>query len=162
EVPEETRQTLTRGLGELQSAIDELAKRTDARTRELLPDVQIFHKAVHDALAYREFFAEKELETGKVLLVEGLERAQQLAAGQATWTTQTGLVVRGYVSRIDGSVQPYGLVVPESYILRSNHRHRLDIWFHGRGENLSELNFIAGRRQDRGVFTPPDAIVLHP
>ena len=36
----------------------------------------------------------------------------QLAAGKAPWTTATGLVVRGYRSKIDGSVQPYGLVVP--------------------------------------------------
>ena len=38
-----------------------------------------------------------------------------LRDGHAPWTTETGLVVRGYVSKIDGSVQPYGLVVPASY-----------------------------------------------
>jgi predicted peptidase len=59
-------------------------------------------------------------------------------------------------------VQPYGLVVPESYEPRGGHRHRLDLWFHGRGENLTEVNFLAGRLKDRGVFTPPDTIVLHP
>ena len=41
-----------------------------------------------------------------------MERASQLRDGKAPWTTATGLVVRGYVSKIDGSVQPYGLVVP--------------------------------------------------
>ena len=45
----------------------------------------------------------------------GMERAKQLREGKAPWTTATGLVVRGYVSKIDGSVQPYGLVVPASY-----------------------------------------------
>jgi dienelactone hydrolase len=162
EVPETDRQELTTQLDELKAAIDELAKKTDTRTRELLPDVQIFHRAVHDALAYREFFNEQELQTARPLLEQGLERARQLRAGEAPWTYQTGLVVRGYVSKIDGSVQPYGLVVPESCVAHGGPRHRLDLWFHGRGENLSEVNFLAGRLKDRGTFTPPDTIVLHP
>jgi acetyl esterase/lipase len=102
------------------------------------------------------------LKTARLLLEQGLERARQLAAGQAPWASQTGLIVRGYVSRIDGSVQPYGLVVPESYVPHGAQRHRLDLWFHGRGENLSEVNFLAGRMKDRGAFTPADTIVLHP
>ena len=66
--------------------------------------------------------------------------------GKAPWNTATGLVVRGYVSKIDGSVQPYGLVVPASYQPNSPHHFRLDVWCHGRGETLSELNFINGRQ----------------
>ncbi len=42
------------------------------------------------------------------------------------------------------------------------HRFRLDVWCHGRGEKLSELNFINGRQTSRGEFTPPNAFVLHP
>ena len=41
-------------------------------------------------------------------------------------------------------------------------RYRLDIWFHGRGETLSELSFVNQRRKSRGRFTPTDTIVLHP
>jgi acetyl esterase/lipase len=162
EVSEADRQELTKQLEALKAAIDELVKRPDARTRELLSDVQIYYRAVHDALTYREFFNEQELKSARQLLEQGLERARQLAAGQTPWTTQSGLVVRGYVSKIDGSVQPYGLVVPDSYSPQGTQRHRLDLWFHGRGENLSEVNFLAGRLQDRGVFTPADTIVLHP
>ncbi len=162
EVPEADRAELTMLLGVLKSAIDGLAKKDDARTRELLPDVQIYYRAVHDALAYREFFAPQELKSATILLDQGLDRARQLAEGLAPWTTQTGLVVRGYVSKIDGSVQPYGLIVPESYTPHGAHRHRLDLWFHGRGETLSEVNFLAGRLKDRGIFTPADTIVLHP
>lgn len=165
ELSEADRQDLSQQLDVLQAAIDDLAKKNDARTRELLPDVQIFHRAVHDALVYREFLNDKEPALARDLLKLGLERARDLATGQAPWTSQHGLVVRGYVSKIDGSVQPYGLVVPSSFenvapIVR--HRHRLDLWFHGRGENLTELNFLAGRLKDRGVFTPSDTIVLHP
>jgi dienelactone hydrolase len=163
EVPESVRQELTPKLADLRQAIEGLRSgKPSVRVIELLPDVEIFHRAVHDALVHREFFNEKELPVARELLEKGFERTRQLAAGEAPWTSQTGLVVRGYVSRIDGSVQPYGLVVPESYEARGAQRHRLDLWFHGRGENLSELNFLAGRLKDRGIFAPPDTIVLHP
>jgi len=70
--------------------------------------------------------------------------------------------VRGYRSKIDGSVQPYGLVIPASYQSPSAQRFRLDFWFHGRGETLTELDFINGRQNSPGEFTPPDTFVLHP
>ncbi len=162
EVSAAEQEELTKLLAPLKVAIDDLAKKNDPRTRELLPDVEIFYRAVHDALVYREFFSDQEPKTARQLLELGIERARQLAEGVAPWTTQTGLVVRGYVSKIDGSVQPYGLVVPESYEPRGAQRHRLDLWFHGRGETLSEVNFLVGRLKDRGKFTPPDTIVLHP
>src|SRR5262249_56937924 len=82
--------------------------------------------------------------------------------GMAPWTTARGLVVRGYVSRIDGSVQPYGLVVPDSYRPDAPYRHRLDVWLHGRGEKLTELNFLTERQAAPGTFTPRAAFVLHP
>ena len=104
----------------------------------------------------------REVAVAKKLLEQGLERAGQLREGKAPWDAATGLVVRGYVSRIDGSVQPYGLVVPASYQPNAPHRFRLDVWCHGRGENLSELNFINGRQTSRGEFTPPNAFVVHP
>ncbi len=96
------------------------------------------------------------------LLKQGLERASQLQSGQAPWNSATGLVVRGYRSKIDGSVQPYGLIVPPTYREHSPHRFRLDVWCHGRGETLSEVNFIAGRQSSPGEFVPPNAFVLHP
>ena len=162
EVPAETSQKLLKEAGSLASKIDMLRSRNDRRTTELLPDLMIYAKAVRDAVEYQEFFNEKELAVAEELLKEGHERADQLAAGNAPWITAHGLVVRGYVSKIDGSVQPYGLVVPESYAFQGQHKSRLDIWFHGRGETLSELNFIQGRRKQVGQFAPRDAFVLHP
>jgi dienelactone hydrolase len=129
---------------------------------DLLPDIEIYHKAVDWALRYHEFFHEREIAVADSLVQEGFNRADSLRAGQHKWTEATGLIVRGYRSRIDRSIQPYGLVVPASYRTLSPHRHRLDIWFHGRGETLSELNFIEGRRSSAGEFTPRDAFVLHP
>ncbi len=162
EVPEEERDDLEDGLKRLKAAIDELAQKKDARTQELLPDVMIYHKGVNDALTYREFFKPQEINTAKSLLNDGLARAEQLKRGEAPWTTATGMIPRGYISKIDGSVQPYGLVVPESFTSTGPHRWRLDLWFHGRGEVLSEVNFLEDRRKNKGQFTPADTIVLHP
>src|SRR5205085_11078251 len=39
--------------------------------------------------------------------------------------------------------------------------HRLDTWFHGRGENLSELNVIRDRQRNQGEFAAAHAFVLH-
>ena len=162
EVPAERATSLRKRLAALEEQIAALEKRGESHVRELLPDVRIYAKAVHDALEFNEFFDAKELDVAEELLNEGHERASALAEGKSPWTTATGLVVRGYVSKIDGSVQPYGLVVPASYQSHSLYRHRLDIWFHGRGETLSELNFIQGRRKQVGQFAPRDAFVLHP
>lgn len=127
-----------------------------------LPDVEIFHRAVDQALRYQEFFDAKEVAVAKKLLLIGKERAEQLAKGEATWTKATGLVVLGYRSKIDHTVQPYGLIIPETYDPEPGHRYRLDLWFHGRGETLSEVNFINQRLSNKGEFTPPETLVLHP
>lgn len=161
-VPEVERASLEKELAVLQFAIDELKSSRDAWTRDLVPDVEIYRKAVHDALTYDEFFDVKEIGKAKALLKEGRQRAEQLQKHSAPWTEQTGLVVRGYVSKIDGSVQPYGLVIPDAKRGGSRPEHRLDVWFHGRGEVLSEVNFLDEHRHQPGQFTPPDTIVLHP
>ena len=126
----------------------------------LYPDAAIFHKAVRWSLDDGTIYNAREVASAKKLLDEGISRAQSLAAGKAPWTTQTGLVVRAYVSKLDNSIQPYGLVVPDDAF--DGKDHRLDIWFHGRGENLTELSFCAERMRSRGEFAPPGAFVLHP
>jgi pimeloyl-ACP methyl ester carboxylesterase len=166
EVPADQRKQLEDGLAGLRKAIEAIrtnaTKKKDARTLELLPDVEVYHKAVDWALRYQEFFKPQEIKTAFDVLKEGMARAEALAKGEAPWTTQTGLVVRGYISKLDGSVQPCGLVVPASYTDKTAGRYRLDLWFHGRGETQSELNFIEGRRKSAGQFTPADTLVLHP
>lgn len=146
---------------EIRSLEDELKKKPALLA--LLPDVQVFHKAVAWALQYNEIFnPTNEVAAAKEMLRQGLERARALREGRSPWTTATGLVIRGYRSRLDDSVQPYGLVVPASYQPASATQHRLDFWFHGRGETLSELNFMRDRMRSPGEFTPRDTFVLHP
>jgi Prolyl oligopeptidase family len=163
-VPDADRAALRAGVDELGHQIDALraSLRGKPALLRLLPDVQVYHKAVREALEHDEFFQAREIAVAKDLLKRGIERAGQLREGRAPWDTATGLVVRGYVSKIDGSVQPYGLVVPASYRPDTPHRFRLDVWCHGRGENLSELSFINDRQRNPGEFTPRDAFVVHP
>ncbi|HAM72437.1 MAG TPA: hypothetical protein DCM86_12415 [Verrucomicrobiales bacterium] len=161
----DSRVELERGITELGHEIEAL--RVELKDRPallgLLPDVEIFHKGVSWALRYDEIYnPTNDVVTGRDLLRQGLERARNLREGRSPWTTATGLVLRGYISRLDGSLQPYGLVVPSSYQAGSAVRHRLDFWFHGRGEQLTELSFLRDRLRSPGEFTPRDAFVLHP
>jgi pimeloyl-ACP methyl ester carboxylesterase len=163
-LPQKDRDELEAKVQALGRKIDELRevwKNKPARL-DLLPDIQIYYNAVHSTLRYDEFFRPAEVALARRLLDDGLHRANALRAGNAFWTNQSGLLVRGYVSRIDGSVQPYGLVIPESYRPGAPYKHRLDVWFHGRGETLSEVNFLNDRTHNPGRFTPKDAFVLHP
>jgi hypothetical protein len=147
---------------DLQAGLDILRAATARlHANPLLPDVLIYQEAVRYALQYNEFFKADEVAKAKALLQQGEERAADLAQNRAPWTTATGLVVRGYISKIDHSVQPYGLVVPPSYSPTAPHRWRLDAWFHGRNETLSEINFLADRTRNIGEWAPRDTIVLH-
>src|SRR5260221_319810 len=170
---------------ELTAGTDALAKDIAALEKDiagkpellaLLPDVQIFHKAVDWALRYDEFFSPGEVAKAKQQLEMGTSRAAELRAGQASWNAISGadgkptadgkdklpaLVVRGYKSKIDGSVQPYGVVLPEDYKPGETKGRPLHFWCHGRGEKLSELDFINGRLTSRGEYTPPGAFVIH-
>ncbi|MEI8383934.1 MAG: prolyl oligopeptidase family serine peptidase [Planctomycetota bacterium] len=162
EVPEADRVELEQGLAKLGQQIVSLQQSTDPQTKKLLPDVLIYHRAVAQALKFREFFDVKEIPVAKSLLTQGQQRAEHLLAGKAPWTQQTGVVVRGYISKIDRTVQPYGLVIPANYDFSGQKPYRLDFWFHGRGETLSEVNFLNDRSKNVGAISPANTIVLHP
>lgn len=134
-----------------------------------LPDVEIYEKAVRYAIEHREVFNPKNgIGEVKKVLKEGIDRAKLLKEGKHPWTTQTGYVVRGYRSKIDGSAQPYGLMVPKEYQFKpgdspnSDPKHRLDFWWHGRGETLSEVNFMANPQNASGIIPVPSAFILYP
>ncbi len=166
---DDAKKELTAGLKELQQAVAdaETAVKGKRELADLLPDVQVYEKAVRYALEYDELYVDtakkrNDVPAAKELLKTGLARAKELAAGKPTWTTAKGTVVRGYKSKIDGSVQPYGLVVPDEYDFNGKTAHRLDFWWHGRFEDRVELTFIADRQKNKGEFTPDGALVVHP
>ncbi|MEP7366667.1 MAG: prolyl oligopeptidase family serine peptidase, partial [Acidobacteriota bacterium] len=150
------RKSLEAGLARLKAKIAKLPP------SPLLADVRIFSDAVYYALAYDGFLKDDEVFKARELLFLGEQRADALAKGDAPWTRQTGLVVRGYESKIDASVQPYGLVIPENWSPAVPHKWRLDAWFAGRSELRTEINFLWERLRNPGQFTPPDTIVIHP
>lgn len=162
DVPQEKRDALTEATEQLRQVIDGLNQTLkSSESLALLPDVEIFYYAVHYALVHDIFFEEEDIETAERFIGQGQKRAEQLSQGNTPWTTATGLMVRGYRSQLDDTIQPYGLIVPESFAPASNTKHRLDIWHHGRGAKLSELRFIDGQQKNPGEFTPDDTFMLH-
>ncbi|HLY08075.1 MAG TPA: prolyl oligopeptidase family serine peptidase, partial [Planctomycetota bacterium] len=160
-VPDADKAELQAGVAELGKEIEALRSELKGKPlRSLIPDVQIFHKSVDWALRYNEIFNVKEIPVAKKHLKMGLDRIRQLREGNPQWLIAKGPSARGYISKIDGSVQPYGVFLPETFLADPDHRHRVDTWFHGRGENLSELSFIESASKGAGPFTPPDSIVV--
>ena len=167
DIPAEDRDALNKGLAELQQLIKDVGK------HDLLPDVLVYEKAVRWALEYKEIFdpappKDKKAPlpvpagTVKKVLAAGLERAKALKDGKTPWTTQTGGVLRGYRSKIDGSVQPYWMIVPKDYDFAAKDKHRLDFWWHGRYENTVEAGFMANSPGTGGIIPAPGALILHP
>src|SRR5207302_8199729 len=111
-IPDSDRAELEAAAGELGREIETLRGELKSKPAlfDLLPDVEIYHKAVDWALRYDEFYKSNEVKVARDMLKRGHERAQALREGKTPWLAQTGLVPRGYLSKIDGSVQPYGLV----------------------------------------------------
>ncbi|MBC8352828.1 MAG: prolyl oligopeptidase family serine peptidase [Planctomycetes bacterium] len=157
----EQRNTFDAGLRTLQQSLDELHDRTPGD----VADAAIYHKGLAWALRYNEEFSTKEVALLKEAVTRGRQRADALAAGKTPWSMRKGKLVLGYVSRVDGSVQPYGLIVPKDY--DPARATRLDVVLHGstRPDGLNELRFMS--RFDEGdgeSLSPPDQsfIELHP
>ncbi len=124
-----------------------------------VPDVEIFSKAVLWAVELNEIYSIKQVADAKNLLKVGNERLADLKSGKTPWKAATGQVVRGYRSKIDGSVQPYGLIIPEG---RPANGGRLDIWLHGRSDVLTELVFLVPQLgKPKALATPAKTITLN-
>lgn len=157
EVPAADRAEIEAGVKQLGEVIVSLKK--NAKLAGEIPNVEIFHKSAEWALRYNEIFDAKQIPIAKEHILQGLARAAALAKGSTPWNTATGLVVRAYRSKIDGSVQPYGLLIPEG--IKPGAKVPLHFWCHGRNEKLSELAFIDGSQKNKGEFTPEGAIVCY-
>ncbi len=137
---EET-QRMAAKLKELDSLFQPLLAKRGAAD-PLVADVAVYRKAAEWALRYpEEFFKKEYVEKTFAALDTGIARAKSLAAGDAPWAKRKGRFIRGFQSQIDGSYQPYGLMIPDSY--DGTKPTRLDVWLHGRGRTLTEVSFIA-------------------
>lgn len=128
----------------------ELLKKNESIRRRLVADVEVFAKAVDWAVRHNEFYAARSGQAAsawvayaETALATGSRRAEELAAGKPSWVLQPGSTIRGYYSKVDGSVQPYAVSLPPGINPRSGTRHRLHLKLHGRGGTLNELRFIA-------------------
>ena len=162
-IPADARAELTAGAAALRAGLDAAARELPSShpaLAALLPDAEVFHKAVDWALRHDEFFDPKQVTAARRALATGQERLAALRAGRAPWLDATGLIVRGHRSALDGSVQPYGLVVPAG--TRRDRPARLMVWLLGRGEKRSELTFIAEREAGPPQLTPEGVVTLVP
>ena len=130
-----------------------------------LSDAEVFLKAVRWANRYEERLAPADVALVRHALERGLERTDALGAGPLPWSTHKGRLVRAYRSEVDGSVQPYGLIVPQGY--DPARPIRLDVVLHGstKPTGLSELRFMAPFDEgDTAGRAAPDQnwIELHP
>ena len=124
--PEEIRQIAGKS-DELRALLSKLER------NPLYADVAVYQKAGEFILRHPEEFANAGYVRDTLMVLDhGIARAKALAAGSPSWTKSKGRVVRAYTSTVDGSVQPYGLIIPESY---SGQPIRLDVWMHGTNRN---------------------------
>ena len=135
-------------------------ERLQAAEAELASDVEVLLKAVELAIQHRELYTPRDFAKVDWALSLAEERLAQLAQGRSAWRSGRGLIVGGYRSSVDGSVQPFGLVIPESLDL--SRPVPLYVWLHGRGDRTTDLHFLQERATRSGQITPSHAIVLHP
>ena len=115
-----------------------------ADAKDALADVEVCRKGAAWALRFGEFFEAKDVERMARTLDKGIARAAALRAGRTPWLGGVGAVVRGYRSRVDGSIQPYAVVVPRDKPGGGSgqDRLRLDVVLHGRDEKIQEARFF--------------------
>ncbi len=158
----EQRARIEQKRAELAAAVRKL--RSDKLRPELLADVEIYQKAADWILRYpEEFFVKQSADNTLRVIDSGLQRAAELRAGKPSWTSRTGRVVRAYRSRVDGSVQPYIMALPDGYDPAK--LYRLDVVLHGRNARLNEVSFITSAEfpppGKEPPAPPPDCIELH-
>lgn len=117
--------------------------------RQLLADVQVFEKAAAWMLRFSEFPKEPWVGQLQRVLSEGRRRASRLLEGAPDWNLRVGTTIRGYVSAVDGSVQPYALTLPEGVDPVTAKRWPVHVVLHGRADQMNEVNFIE-RMDGRG------------
>ena len=127
-------------------------------------DALIFKKAVEWALADETTLLPADIDLLERYLNRFEQRKSHAQSGMTPWAARKGKTIRGFQSHVDGSVQPYGVIIPAGYNGASP--SRLDVVLHGSSKpvGMSEARFI--KRFDEGdeFGAGPNAafIELHP
>uniref|UniRef100_A0A7C2P0Z1 Peptidase S9 prolyl oligopeptidase catalytic domain-containing protein n=1 Tax=Schlesneria paludicola TaxID=360056 RepID=A0A7C2P0Z1_9PLAN len=140
-VDDATRAAWSKSLDGLRRQIDGL--RSKASDDPRVADAAVCAKAAEWIIRHDEFYKPDYVKwTGETIGL-GEDRAKQLAAGQAPWIGRAGMTtVLGYVSDLDGSVQPYAVTLPKGFDPAGSKRWPLHLVLHGRGATLNEVSFI--------------------
>ncbi len=135
----------------------------DAAAARWLPDVEICAKAAEWIVRHGEFSKPGDVEDTFAALALGFERSAALREDggfdRPSWLREPGTVVLAYRSRVDGSVQPYALTLPEGIDAESSRRWPLVIKLHGRHQALNEVRFIR-QHQGKPLTEPRESIQL--
>jgi hypothetical protein len=161
-IPEDRRAELAAGLQDLDRKIESLRDMKNSLVNVLLPDVEIFQRALSIALHEDGFFDLVDVDRAQAVLKEGLSRADALASQEAPWCKSFAdqfATVRGFRSKIDGTVQPYGVVMNT---FPAEGLRRADVWCRGRSEKGLEMQFLAARLTQNEPMPEPGCIMIHP
>ena len=160
EFPVEERKKIERRLADYEDRLWEIGDDPH------VADVGALTKAVDFALKNNEFYHKKEFSlAGKFLELADQRFAEINDQKTHSWTGQRGLVVRGYLSSIDESFQPFGLEIPENLDLSKP--APLLVWLHGRGDKSTDIHFLQRcmtRSQAFGGKVPDqrECLILYP
>jgi dienelactone hydrolase len=160
-ISDSDRAKIQAGIESLDKALAPPAGRTFGETvspADAIADASVALKAAKWILRHGEFYAEDSVAKTLRTIDLGLERSQQLTDGKHPWTSAKGGVARGFVSRIDGSVQPYAVYVPASY--DGVTPLRLDVILHGRDATLTEVKFLLAH-EGKPYPTDETGLLLH-
>ncbi len=117
-----------------------------------LAEAEVYHRAAEWIVQHQEFYHADSGAWTLEALDRGLLRCKFLAQGEFPWLQATGhAVVRGYRSRLDGSVQPYAVTLPAKYGRDPNKKYRLDVVLHGRDKTLTEIKFLHNHNGDKAA-----------
>ncbi|WP_145201364.1 prolyl oligopeptidase family serine peptidase [Thalassoglobus polymorphus] len=133
---EEEIETLRQGLQKLEAQIDGLDKNQRV-------DAEVCAKGVDWIIRHNEFYRPNYVQSAQKAIELGSERAKQIAEGNADWGTRPGVHALGYRSRVDDSVQPYLVTLPEGFEMKGAKRWPLYVVLHGRNSRLTEAHFIS-------------------
>ncbi len=155
--PASERTRIQQKLAEVNSAVATLREKEESldgkpgrRSRpQAIPDIAVYAKAADWILRHQEFYRPSYVGHTHRALDTASERIKAWSAlieeskSLPPWETQAGTTIRGYISEVDGSVQPYALTLPEGVDPQDGKRWPLHVKLHGRGGTLNEISFIA-------------------
>src|SRR5262245_28559866 len=145
-----TLKTIEEQTAKLRAAVAEASKKVPRHEA----DLAVYVKAAEWIVKHGEWFTADSGKQTLAVIEQGLSRAEAAKEGRTPWLEVEGrAVARGYRSKIDGSVQPYGVIYPHGYGKDQTKKWRLDINLHGRDGSLTEVKHLY---QHAGKEAPKD------